>query len=182
MNERVKIAEAEFFPGQLQAVTAQADPSREQVTHLVSAFSTAARSALQYALDEAQSKRGGQAWYAAMVARFPVIRYFRDLRNVNIHERPVVPHRHVSVNLSETVRVGEQLGIGVRDKDGNVVNREVVSNQPATPMPSTAEVLTAFFFSDWTETKDDVPGLCAVYLDALKEVVAAGIEAGFVIG
>jgi hypothetical protein len=65
MNESGKIREAEYF-------LAQMDRERENAEHFgynLSALLSSARSVLQYALEEANLKPGGQAWYDLKMTR-----------------------------------------------------------------------------------------------------------------
>lgn len=59
MNEDQKIEEAQYFLDKLT----NPDLEHPGFSFELSAFLTAARSALQYALEEARLKTGGQAWY-----------------------------------------------------------------------------------------------------------------------
>ena len=64
MHEDLKIAEAQHFLQELIR-SARRDPAVSRYS--VSAFLSAARSALQYALEEAKCKPGGQSWYDSSV-------------------------------------------------------------------------------------------------------------------
>ena len=66
MHERSKIEEARYFLRQLEATGRYAQGLRP-FTFQLSAFLSAARSILQYALKEARTKRGGEDWYVAAV-------------------------------------------------------------------------------------------------------------------
>jgi hypothetical protein len=43
---------------------------------------------LQYAREEARLKSGGQAWYDKVIANDPVVKFLKDHRDINVHERP----------------------------------------------------------------------------------------------
>jgi hypothetical protein len=62
MHEDLKIAEAQHF---LQELIRSAPRDPVVTRYSVSAFLSAARSALQYALEEAKCKQAGQSWYEA---------------------------------------------------------------------------------------------------------------------
>lgn len=85
MNEFEKIREAEYFLGRMTAEREVRDAFRFNP----SAFLSAARSVLQYALEEARRKPGGQAWYDGHMAASPILTFFKDRRDVNIHVEPV---------------------------------------------------------------------------------------------
>jgi hypothetical protein len=81
MNELQKIQEAEYFLTQL----AQGQDNLATFKFKLSAFLTAARTVLQYALAEARPKSGGQVWYARRFAKSTVCQFFNDKRDINIH-------------------------------------------------------------------------------------------------
>ena len=85
MNERHKLEEARYF---LQRMRDEHETPRHFRFEL-SAFLGAARSVLQYALEEAKGKAGGKRWYDQMVAQEPILTYFKDKRDANIHSAPV---------------------------------------------------------------------------------------------
>jgi hypothetical protein len=85
MHEQAKIEEARYFSEQLSALVNE----RDKFKFSLSAFLSAARSALQYACKEAKDKAGGQAWYDGQVTAKPVVKFFKDKRNVSIHEKSV---------------------------------------------------------------------------------------------
>ena len=102
-NQEVKLNEAKFFYSEMQ--------SKQQVNELegfkyyLSAFSSAARSILQYACDDAKD-RGKQIVYDNLVNGKSAIKYFKDVRDTNIHERPVstVAHGYADIPVSLVVR------------------------------------------------------------------------------
>src|SRR5437773_12276081 len=70
MFEQDKLDEAQYFLGHLRGLR---EPRHFQ--YELSAFLTAARTALQYALDEARTKPGGQHWYDTQVSAKAVIKF-----------------------------------------------------------------------------------------------------------
>jgi hypothetical protein len=83
MHEQAKIDEAEFF---LERIGESSnDPSATR--HYISAFLTAARSVLQYALADASTKSGGQTWYETAFSSDPLIKFLKDHRDINVHGR-----------------------------------------------------------------------------------------------
>lgn len=76
MHEQQKLGEARYFLRQVQ-MTAKSPHALNPLTWQLSAFLSAARSVLQYALEEAKTKPGGRAWYDQTVAGSPVIRFFK---------------------------------------------------------------------------------------------------------
>ncbi len=64
MHEQAKIDEAAHFLNKMR----HSVNNPTAYNHEFSAFTSAARSVLQYTLDEAKSKRGGQKWFDTQVA------------------------------------------------------------------------------------------------------------------
>ncbi len=185
MNEKAKLEEAKYFLRQMQ-LTAKDGHALHPLTWQLSAFLSAARSALQYALEEAKTKNGGRAWYDGAVAADPVIRFFKDKRDINIHQKPVLPQRRVEVNLSETIRVEDSLSIIVRDRDGNIVQSynsddERIDKPDAEPPDEGVTTKTVFLFDDWSGS-EDVPTLSEKYFRAVETLVGAGVAAGHISG
>jgi DNA-binding winged helix-turn-helix (wHTH) protein len=98
MYEESKISEAEHF---LQEVIRSAPRNPTVARFNVSAFLSAARSALQSALEEVRQKQGGQSWYDAAVNVDPVVRFLKDRRDINIHERPVPMRTHTTIGVGQ---------------------------------------------------------------------------------
>ena len=92
MHEQHKLDEAQYFLDRLGQL-----PEPDSFRYELSAFLSAARSALQYALEEAKTKPGGQAWYDAQVSGKTLVKFFRDKRDISIHRQPVVPTTSASV-------------------------------------------------------------------------------------
>jgi len=96
VNEDHKIEEAQYF------LTKLANPELElrEFSFELSAFLTAARSALQYALEEARSKSGGQAWDDTQIGASPAVKH-------TIGDRPqftpLIPHPDSSLYGSQTL-------------------------------------------------------------------------------
>jgi hypothetical protein len=186
MHERQKLDEARFFLRQMQA-TAQNAHALHPLTWQLSAFLSSARSVLQYALDEAKTKPGGRAWYDAAVAGNPVIRFFKDKRDINIHEQPVVPSRRVEVSLSDTIHVEDSVSVVVRDRAGNVVQtyssdeKRPGETPPADEPGDGTTTRTVFLFADWTGA-EDVPSLSEAYFVAVERLVQAGVAAAHITG
>jgi hypothetical protein len=75
MNEGQKIQEALYFYAQMLSNY----EDRQNLVFNLSAFLSASRSAMQYALEEAKTKRGGQKWYDAHMVQSTVSAIFFDI-------------------------------------------------------------------------------------------------------
>ena len=102
MHERSKLAEARHFLDRMHAE--HGNPAA--FTLELSAFMGAARSVLQYACREAQLKPGGQKWYDQTMAN-PLLCFFRDLRDNNIHEVPAKPLTKITTEVAGLLNIGD---------------------------------------------------------------------------
>jgi len=75
-------------------------------TRELSAFLAAARSVLQYALAEAQGKPGGQSWYE-QVMQNPLLSFFKNLRDNNVHVVPVEPVTKTTMEVAGMLNIGD---------------------------------------------------------------------------
>jgi hypothetical protein len=170
MNEQHKLAEARYFLSWLEP--SSSDP--QKFSFELSAFLSAARSALQYALDEAKTKPGGQTWYDNHVQQLQSIKYFKGKRDISIHVEPVVPNKHINVTLTASVSIHESLNLKLIDHDGNVIEeRNVSSPEPEATMPSSSSVSVSYRFVDWAGP-EDVETLCHQYFVAVESVIKDG--------
>ena len=168
MHEIQKIQEAKYFYGQME----NAGDNTDIFKYNLSAFLAAARSVLQFALNEAQLKPGGLKWYKSAVTGNQTVSFFKDKRNVNIHHEPVGVIKHVEIKLAETISISESIHIIVKNQQGEVVREsktESETPEPRKEIPS--EISYRHKFDDWTGN-EDIPTLCRAYLADLEKVVA----------
>jgi|GEM_PF-4071432 len=99
MHEQDKIEEARYFISMMRVT--QAD--YKKTVFNLSAATTAARSALQYALKEAEArdKLNGRSWYDSATKADNTIKFFKDKRDLNIHEEPITSNKDVIVHVGE---------------------------------------------------------------------------------
>ena len=179
MNEDHKIEEAQYFFARL------ANPELElrEFSFELSAFLTAARSALQYALEEARPKSGGQAWYDGQVGASPAVRYFKDKRDVSVHVTPVIPTRTFHMEIEERVAFGDSVNVVVRRPDGTIVPdppQETFTEQaPREITRASSGFSITYHFSDWSGT-EDVVTLCSSYLQQVRDIVLDGRSRGLI--
>jgi len=175
MNERQKIGEAVYFLGRMQAMTS--DPSAFK--HEFSAFMSAARSVLQYALDEAKTKSGGQHWFDDTVATKTLIKLFKVKRDTNVHEKPVRPKTTTSSSLQAPLPLGQAVGVQIVKADGATGPVETSTERESPSDNPTCSTSYSYTFNDWAGT-EDVPTLCEAYLNDIREAVADGASKGFI--
>ncbi len=176
MHEQNKINEAKYFLNQMTALVIV----RDAFNFNLSAFLAAARSALQYALKEAKSKSGGQAWYDGQVAGKTIVKFLKDKRDISIHEVPVSPSANIGVEIRDTIRVSDSVSVTIYRKDGTIEEEKSLSSPPPrskTPETKT-EVTYEYFFSDWTGS-EDVVKLSQMYINELEAIIIDGVANGF---
>ncbi len=175
MNELEKIREAEYFLGRMTEERVIRDAFRFNL----SAFLSASRSVLQYALEAARQQPGGQAWYDAHMAASKILTFFKDKRDVNIHVEPVPFRADIAVHASEQIRLTESLTIEIFE-GGRLVGRH--ESPPRQPEPESADepatISTVYTFSDWVGG-EDVFQLSRQYLNELKAIAADGMKRGY---
>jgi hypothetical protein len=176
MHEEEKLDEAKHFLSNM--ANSLNDPKVFRFE--LSAFLSAARSVLQYSLEDAKTKTGGQAWYDAQVSAKPEIRFFKDKRDTSIHVQPVIPITNMNIEITDVIRISDSVSIKIVDKDGNVVHESTVASSPSTPAITNppASISYCYTFPDWTGT-EDVLALSSKYLAALNVVVKDGYVKGF---
>lgn len=179
MNEDHKIEEAQYFLAKL------VNPELElrEFSFELSAFLTAARSVIQYALEEARSKPGGQAWYDGQVGASPVVKYFKDKRDVSVHVTPVIPTRTFHVEIEERVAFGDSINIEVRTPDGTIIpdpsQKEPKEQAPREITRASSSSSVTYHFSDWPGA-EHVVTLCGDYLQQVRNIILDGRSHGFV--
>jgi hypothetical protein len=177
MHEDSKIAEAEFFLEQVrQSISRAPDTVRPQS----SAFLSAARSALQYALKEATSKKQ-QHWYQDAIAKAdPVVKFLTDTRNGDIHDQPFAMQTHIGIGMGPG-------GLGLSGSAPTVITSGDTIITWAEPPPALPprqsnhmepQITThRFQFKDWPGS-EDVVALCSHYLAEVKRIIADGRALG----
>jgi len=97
MKEYEKIREASFFLNKLKTVPIA---NVEEMGYYFSAFLSAARSVIQYALEEMETDPAGKAWYNALKPKTQTFTFLKDMRDANIHRQEPA---HVSQDVTVTV-------------------------------------------------------------------------------
>jgi len=177
MNEEAKLREAEYFLERMRAELSEP----EHFKFNLSAFLSAGRSVAQYALNESSGKRGGRRWYDAFLKAHSLVKFLTTERDTNIHHRPIDPSGHVDVYATDIARFNERVTVEKFDASGNLV--EVTSSpEPSVEEPNDflpdAQLVFTYQFDNWAG-EEDVPTLCASYVDALRNLVSSGQNAGF---
>ena len=155
MHEQHKIDEAEYFLGRM----AVSEHVLKDLTYNLSAFLSASRSALQYALREARKTPNGEVWYKSQIDRWPLVAFLKAKRDVSIHSQPVRPAQRIIIKSKR------------KDLSASL------SNGPSRP--ASVEISLGF---DGMRTHHELITTCQEYLDAIRAIVADGRERGFLSG
>jgi hypothetical protein len=175
MYEKEKIIEAEYFYSRML----QEQNDRHAFRHNLSAFLSAARSVLQYALKESENKTAGKQWYDTQVSSCPALKSFKDKRDINIHASPVEFKQRVNVTINETVFGIASVSVIVRDKNGNIKSQSAEEPPTTVRAPETSPIVTHhFFFDDWSGD-EDIFMVSQTYLDNIKSIVEDGLQKRF---
>lgn len=158
-DESTKIAEAEFFLNLLHRATVR--DNMQEVKYYLSAFLSASRCVLQYALDEIkQNGPSQQIWYDKKVAN-DLFRLFKELRDNNIHKKSA------SYSKDCTVCVGMTL-----------LDRETLETTCIAP---TKNDFVKYYIREWPKN-EDLTTIATNYLNELKGFVREGVAKGFISG
>jgi hypothetical protein len=179
MNENMKIQESEYF------LSLMNETINEQHFFYfnLSAFLSAARSVLQYALKEADTKPNGRGWYDSAIQNRPVVRFFKDKRDINIHAEPIKPSAEIYIEINDKISLSDAVSITITDKDGNISDQEIVPKSEPTRKIKSDEPMVeyGYRFRDWSGNEDAVD-LSRQYIKELKEIVSDGVSKGFITG
>lgn len=179
MNETEKIEEARYFYSQMLA----SEGDRFAFRNNVSAFLTAARSVLQFALEEAKTRLNGQAWYERQVTGKQIVSFFKDRRDFNIHREPLKVRKDVQVTIEEGFQLHMSVGAVVvragaeepAEAPAASITKEVKADIPQPPKVSVTET---YRFFEWNGP-EDLRTLCRQYLSELEKIVIDGQKQGF---
>lgn len=179
MHEREKLKEAKYFSQCMEASV----NNQETFQYQLSAFLSAARCVLQYALEEAKNKTGGANWYQTQVTNKDVLKFFKDKRDLNIHAKPIQPDMHISLTEHCNVNISESLRIEILKEDGTV--ERVIEHEEKTPQStlqeSSSDIKIHYMFEDWSGS-EDVIALSRQYLGALESFVSDGVSSNYISG
>jgi hypothetical protein len=175
MHEQTKLDEAAHFLAAMSAT--QATPRVFQYN--LSAFLSAARSVLQYSLEEARTRPGGQAWYDSSVSQSTTIAFMKDQRDGNIHYQPVQPAKDVTLRVFDGARASDESEVAHFDSNGVLIEREArPPRPPAAVAPlSPHSVEYRYRFASW-QGQGGVIDLAKEYLDEIRAMVADGVRRG----
>jgi hypothetical protein len=169
----LKLDEAKYFLQRLE--------KESQAPHNfhfeLSAFLSAARSIVQYAYDEAKANNGLK-WYQDSLSNYPMIQFFRDKRDVNIHSKPVATNLIINIYLEDTISMNDSIDVETQKDDG--AYNEFHQNETKSPSRLSKQeetVILQHIFNDLPD--NDVLTLCHQYLTEVQKFIEIGREKGF---
>ena len=181
MYEEAKLDEANYFYSQMSTTF----DDNKKFRYNLSAFLTSARSVLQYALEEAKGKTGGQVWHDKQIAASHTLGFFKDKRDVNIHTEPVRPTKHLTATITAKIGLRDSASVIVKDASGNILSESSTSSSQndtkPQSLPKSESITVRWVFSDWAGP-EDVMTLCQKCIDELDDLVKDGIKQGFLTG
>lgn len=182
MHEEQKIKEAWYFLGEMHAKVR--DP--HAFAHCLSAFLSASRSPIQYALAEAETRVGkpdAHKWHNAQLAKYPLINVLKDARDINIHAKPIAPKAIFKAEFHATLYLRGSADYRIKFIDDKGQPVEIVSPPPEVqptpaPAPEPKPPEVRYEFAD--RPGEDMLTLCERYLREVESYVRDGQQAGLV--
>jgi hypothetical protein len=158
MFEAKTIREAEFFYALALDEEQKVNDNPDRFGWFLSAFLSAARSVLQYALKEAEGTPKGKNSYKSAMSKSNVLKYFKKQRDVNIHTQPTSAIKQIDISLYGSMWMGT-----------------------APPVPGLvswpAKVTDKYKFDDWSGS-EGILELCDECLRQLRAFVQDGQARG----
>jgi hypothetical protein len=170
LDQEQKLMEAEYFFSQM--VESFNKDLLDSFTYNLSAFLSAARSIFQYTHDRAKTV-GRVNDYNNLIATRPILRYFKEKRDVNIHVQPVKPVQQVTMSVHCSIRIRENVDIQVIEPDGRIsldlTHESPASTEAEKPLPGPT-ISRQYRFEDWDDD-EDVMKLSEQYLQNLRAFI-----------
>lgn len=146
----------------------------------LSAFLSSSRSVLQYAYAELRENKYPRKWYDEYISKHPIIKFFGNKRDINIHFSPV--KALVGLNYCGSFRFSIKGYLENSKGEINLAeNNSTKENKGSNDSKEAKFIGYTYTFDDWPGT-EDVLSLCEKYL---KELIAFILEAknkGYITG
>jgi hypothetical protein len=174
MHEKKKFKEAVFHFDEMKKNAS--NPTAFEFC--LSAFLSASRSVLQYARAELEKNSERLKWYDSYFSKHPILKFFRDKRNTNIHRTPVTP----LTGLNYKGKISFTL-YGYANDNAQKVNtphNNAFSEQKPTNSNIDAKFMGyTYKFDDWTGS-EDVILLCQQYIKELSDFILEAQRKGYI--
>ena len=108
-----------------------------------------------------------------------VVKFFKDNRDVSIHEKPVSPTGIFKLAIAESVYVSESLSVKATAAGTISATSDHVEWSAASALQESEVSATfGYYFEDWPGT-EDVITLCKMYLTEVEAIVTDGLLKSF---
>lgn len=181
MHERKKLKEAKYFYSKM----IEEQEHKEIFKNNLTAFLSSARSVLLYALSEVETKPRERQWYNNCISSSPILQFFKNERDTNIHEEPIGLRlfAYFKKIIEGILRLSGSLSLIAYDKEGDIKQQyssgKTDPTQKKPKIPLVKE--TNYKFNNWGGG-EDVLTLCQIYIQELDNVIKDGVKKGFSTG
>lgn len=135
-----------------------------------SAFLTSSRCVFQYGLEIFKSL-DHERLYKQWINDHSIAKFFKDKRDINIHEKPVSPNLQINVKGYETIGITESIVIVLKDTNGNIKDSYQNKGPKINDLPTKQTTTTfSYFLENWLGP-EDLFEACQLYLDEIQEFI-----------
>lgn len=155
--------------------------SPKEFGYCLSAFLTAVRAPFQYVIGEIKKPPRNMAlsnWYDARVNASPVLQFFRDERNFEIHEEP----RRPKAQVSGQIPIQSGGAYGLPDTTTGEMPKMAVYNGSPVLITAAHNIEWSYTFVSPTGAGDqDVLRLCETCIMEVEAAIDEGVANGLII-
>lgn len=160
-KQEQKLAEAKYY---YQAIIKNCEEDNlNELQFAVSSFVNSGRSVLQYTYSDAENS-GQLPIYERLVSGRETIKFFKGLRNVNIHERPAEANRLASSCMGGFIEV---------QRPGDPEDSEKVKEEIVNP----GIINEVKYYFEGSDESQDILQLGNKYIEELENFIAAAKQA-----
>lgn len=177
MNEYKKLGEAKYFRSKME----ENKFKRNDFINNLSAFLSSSRTIFQYAIKEivASEINIRKIWYDKKISESVIFKFFRDKRDLNIHERPIQANATYKVQTKMMIRFIDATILKV--EDGNIISKYESSNSIKTNQKKEINEDIDYYFDDW-EGNENLLVICDNYINEIESFINEGVQLGYITG
>ena len=167
-NTREKLLEAKYFLERMKEKQSDQDAFK----YNLSAFLAAARSVTLIMQKEFDKVSGFKDWYAEKKAKMQsdeAMRFLNHKRVMTIHKKPVQPHAHVNVGISEHIVLSDSVSVVITHADGTIERSESEPPAPSVPTETEGTMEWRWYFDELPEK--DIVSVCEEHIAKLETLV-----------
>lgn len=162
-----KLAEAKHFFLKMDREQENRTPLRFNF----SAFLSSSRCVFQYGHEIFKSLRL-LTLYDNWINAHPITGFFKEKRNINIHESPVYPQLQINVKAYETIGITDSIRVVLKDQNGNIKDSYQRNEQNTKELPTPHPTTTTFsYFLEHWSGPEDMFEACQSYLEEIQEFI-----------